>query len=188
MFSKYSRTFEDSPMDPLWSKVICFYAHKNLAWGFHEDSNLQIYHNIMNFCPAVEWSTKKRGVRLRYGKRTCYNRFIVFTYRGNYNSAMILCDFRIPINQPVLMTWMSHTFCFVFFSWLQSRWSDANRRDLWSCNEKRRASFSERKMGPKMEYPHLEDHPMTCKWLITMVIVSPLTGVVGPLPNGLNGL
>ena len=25
---------------------------------------------------------------------------------------------------------------------------------------------------------------MTCKWLITMVIVSPLTGVVGPLPNG----
>ena len=26
---------------------------------------------------------------------------------------------------------------------------------------------------------------MTCKWLITMVIVSPLTGVVGPLPSGL---
>ena len=26
---------------------------------------------------------------------------------------------------------------------------------------------------------------MTCKWLITVVIVSPLTGVVGPLPNGL---
>ena len=25
---------------------------------------------------------------------------------------------------------------------------------------------------------------MTCKWLITMVIVSPLSGVVGPLPNG----
>ena len=23
-----------------------------------------------------------------------------------------------------------------------------------------------------------------CKWLVTMVIVSPLTGVVGPLPNG----
>ena len=32
----------------------------------------------------------------------------------------------------------------------------------------------------------LEDHPRTCKWLITMVTVSPLTGVV-PLPNGLNG-
>ena len=31
---------------------------------------------------------------------------------------------------------------------------------------------------------YLEDHPMTRKWLITMVIVSPLTGVVGPLPNG----
>ena len=27
---------------------------------------------------------------------------------------------------------------------------------------------------------------MTCKWLITMVIVSPLTGVI-PLPNDLNG-
>ena len=26
----------------------------------------------------------------------------------------------------------------------------------------------------------LEDHPMTCKWLITMVIVSPLTGVNSP--------
>ena len=31
---------------------------------------------------------------------------------------------------------------------------------------------------------YLEDHPMTRKWLITMVIVSPLTGV-SPLPNGL---
>ena len=30
---------------------------------------------------------------------------------------------------------------------------------------------------------YLEDHPRTCKWLITMVIVSPRTGVV-PLPNG----
>ena len=29
-----------------------------------------------------------------------------------------------------------------------------------------------------------EDHPMTCKWKITMVIVSPLSRVVGPLPNG----
>ena len=26
------------------------------------------------------------------------------------------------------------------------------------------------------------------KWLATMVIVSPLTGFVGPLPNSLNGL
>ena len=32
---------------------------------------------------------------------------------------------------------------------------------------------------------YLEDHPMTCKWLITMVIASPLNGVVGPLPNAL---
>ena len=31
---------------------------------------------------------------------------------------------------------------------------------------------------------YLEDHPRTCKWLITMVIVSPLSGFV-PLPNGL---
>ena len=29
----------------------------------------------------------------------------------------------------------------------------------------------------------LEDHPMTCKWLIAMVIVSPLSRVVGPLPS-----
>ena len=33
--------------------------------------------------------------------------------------------------------------------------------------------------------PYLEDHPSGCKWLITMVIVSPLSRVVGPLPNGL---
>ena len=33
----------------------------------------------------------------------------------------------------------------------------------------------------------LEDHPSYRKWLITMVIVSPLTGVI-PLSNGLNGL
>ena len=31
---------------------------------------------------------------------------------------------------------------------------------------------------------YLEDHPMTCKWLITMVIVSPLSRVV-PLISGL---
>ena len=31
---------------------------------------------------------------------------------------------------------------------------------------------------------NLEDHPRTCKWLITMVIVSPLSKVV-PIPNGL---
>ena len=37
-------------------------------------------------------------------------------------------------------------------------------------------------------WPFLEDHPMTCKWLITMVsTVSPLNGVI-PLINGLNGL
>ena len=34
---------------------------------------------------------------------------------------------------------------------------------------------------------YLEDHPMTCKWLITMVSFRPLSRVV-PLPNGLNGL
>ena len=33
----------------------------------------------------------------------------------------------------------------------------------------------------------LEDHPRTCKWLIAMVGKSPIPGVVGPLPNGLNG-
>ena len=32
----------------------------------------------------------------------------------------------------------------------------------------------------------LEDHPMTCKWLITMVIVGPLSRVMGPLPHGLS--
>ena len=31
----------------------------------------------------------------------------------------------------------------------------------------------------------MEDHPSGCKWLITMVIVSPISRVVGPLPNGL---
>ena len=35
--------------------------------------------------------------------------------------------------------------------------------------------------------PYLEDHPMTCKWIITMVSFRPLSRVV-PLPNGLNGL
>ena len=34
---------------------------------------------------------------------------------------------------------------------------------------------------------YLEDHPRTCKWLITMGMFRPLTGVI-PLPNGLNGL
>ena len=33
--------------------------------------------------------------------------------------------------------------------------------------------------------PYLEDHPSGCKWLITMVsLVSPLSGVMGPLLNG----
>ena len=32
---------------------------------------------------------------------------------------------------------------------------------------------------------YLEDHPRTCKWLITMVSSkSPKDGVVGPLTNG----
>ena len=34
---------------------------------------------------------------------------------------------------------------------------------------------------------HLEDHPRTCMWLITMVSFCPLSRVVS-LPNGLNGL
>ena len=34
---------------------------------------------------------------------------------------------------------------------------------------------------------YLEDHPMTCKWLISMVSCCPLNGVV-PFPNGLNCL
>ena len=35
---------------------------------------------------------------------------------------------------------------------------------------------------------YLEDHPRTCKWLVTMIIVikSPISGVVGPLPNGVS--
>ena len=35
---------------------------------------------------------------------------------------------------------------------------------------------------------YLEDHPMTCKWLITMVIVSPLTGATFPLQMAIHGL
>ena len=34
---------------------------------------------------------------------------------------------------------------------------------------------------------YLEDHPRTCKWLTTMVIVSPLTGVI-PLINSFSWL
>ena len=34
----------------------------------------------------------------------------------------------------------------------------------------------------------LDDHPIVSKLLTTMVIVSPLSGVVGPLPNGLYSL
>ena len=34
--------------------------------------------------------------------------------------------------------------------------------------------------------PYLKDHPMTCKWLVTMVIISPISRV--PLPSGLNSL
>ena len=36
----------------------------------------------------------------------------------------------------------------------------------------------------KPSQPYLEDHPMTCKWLITMVRFRPLNGVI-PLINGL---
>ena len=39
----------------------------------------------------------------------------------------------------------------------------------------------------RMGASYLDDHPRTCKWLITMVIVSPLNGVI-PLINCLNGL
>ena len=31
---------------------------------------------------------------------------------------------------------------------------------------------------------NLEDHPMTCKWIVTMISFRPLSRVVGPLPNG----
>ena len=34
-------------------------------------------------------------------------------------------------------------------------------------------------------YPYLEDHPRTCKWLISMVCKSPKDRVLGPLANGL---
>ena len=33
-----------------------------------------------------------------------------------------------------------------------------------------------------------EDHPRTWKWFITLDRKSPITGVVGPLPNGLSWL
>ncbi len=36
----------------------------------------------------------------------------------------------------------------------------------------------------KRSQPYLEDHPMTCKWLITIVSKSPIPGVM-PLENGL---
>ena len=39
-------------------------------------------------------------------------------------------------------------------------------------------------MKLKADILYLEDHPMTCKWLITMVCFRPPTGLVGPLPNG----
>ena len=35
---------------------------------------------------------------------------------------------------------------------------------------------------------YLQDHPIGYKWLITMVSISPLSRVMGPLPIGLNGL
>ena len=37
-------------------------------------------------------------------------------------------------------------------------------------------------------YTYLEDPPRTCKWLMTLVCQSPKDRVVGPLPNGPNGL
>ena len=43
------------------------------------------------------------------------------------------------------------------------------------------------RLGTNLGACYLEDHPSGCKWLITMVIVSPLNGVI-PLINGLNGL
>ena len=40
-------------------------------------------------------------------------------------------------------------------------------------------------LNPTLECDNLEDHSMTCKWLITMDYgqLSPLIGVI-PLPNG----
>ena len=35
-----------------------------------------------------------------------------------------------------------------------------------------------------IDWKYLGDHPRNCKWLKTMVIASPLSRVVGPLPNG----
>ena len=41
---------------------------------------------------------------------------------------------------------------------------------------------------PQKKRQFLEDHPRTPKWLTTMVSTFPKYRVVGPLPNGLNGL
>ena len=41
-----------------------------------------------------------------------------------------------------------------------------------------------KKKNGKSQVCVLTDHSRTSKWLITMVIVSPPTGVAGPLPNG----
>ena len=38
------------------------------------------------------------------------------------------------------------------------------------------------------EFPRLEDHPMTCKYLATMVIVSPLTGAAFSFQMDIHGL
>ena len=35
-----------------------------------------------------------------------------------------------------------------------------------------------------IDWNYLEDHPRNCECLIPMVIASPLSRVVGPLPNG----
>ena len=47
---------------------------------------------------------------------------------------------------------------------------------VWPPFPKYQWMFHEEFIGMPYESYYLEDHPMTCKWLITMVIVSPLNG------------
>ena len=59
----------------------------------------------------------------------------------------------------------------------------------WSFDQRRGKRRIQQRHGGSHEnnagVPYLEDGLPFSKWLITMVIVSPLNGVMGPLPNGL---
>ena len=59
-----------------------------------------------------------------------------------------------------------------------------------SCESKRNPGKDEAhgKLFEKISSAYLGDHPRTWKWFITLDRKSPITGVVGPLPNGLSWL